>query len=110
MGSSASSDRSLVGESNSGDAIVDLYRRYCTRAVSGGEETPHSSVQMIGGLPDLENYSSTVMSAAKQQLIKDIADDLAEKIKIPKLSPRGKSLDEVISSCDKDGNGIIDYN
>lgn len=25
-------------------------------------------------------------------------------------SMNGKSLDEVILSCDKDGNGIIDYN
>lgn len=25
-------------------------------------------------------------------------------------SYNGKSVDEIISSCDKDGNGIIDYN
>jgi len=25
-------------------------------------------------------------------------------------SLNGKSIDEIINSCDKDGNGIIDYN
>jgi Ca2+-binding EF-hand superfamily protein len=25
-------------------------------------------------------------------------------------SYNGKSVDEIINSCDKDGNGIIDYN
>jgi hypothetical protein len=96
MGATSSSDESIIGEPNTGDAILNLYRRYCSKHVSGGHDSPLHDTLTMGGLADVEHYESTVMSAAKQQLIKDIASDLAEKIKVPQLSPKGKSLDEII--------------
>jgi hypothetical protein len=91
-----SSVQTLVGDPNTSDCLANFYRKYCAKT-GAGHDTPHMSGYKLGGLADTEKYASSAMSTAKQQLIKDIASDLAEKIKVPKLNPKGKSLDEVIA-------------
>src|SRR5271170_1317249 len=90
MGSSQSNE--LVGEPNNGsDAIVKFYRTYCKYTGGNGDD-----VMPITGAKELSKYVSSVMSEAKARLIRDIANDMADKLKIPKLSPKGKSLDDII--------------
>jgi hypothetical protein len=90
----------MGGLFSSEDAILALYRKYsvgkdgCPDRIGGGNVD--ASHFRIGGVPDLKDYEHTVMSAAKQQLIRDIASDMADKIHIPGLSPAGKNLDEII--------------
>lgn len=52
----------------------------------------------VGGLDDLKDYGTTVMSRAKRQLIMDIASDLATRLKISSVNPKGKTLDQVITA------------
>jgi hypothetical protein len=89
MGASASTP--------TGDSLRIYYTKvarevYGGSSIHGGDDTPIT----LGGLADTVHYGGAVMSVAKQQLIRDIASDMAEKIKIPKLSPKNKSLDEVV--------------
>lgn len=52
----------------------------------------------VGGLDDLKDYGTTIMSRAKRQLIMDIASDLATRLKISSVDPKGKTLDQVIAA------------
>jgi hypothetical protein len=101
MGSSSSK----VGEPS--DAITSWYRAYMAKAraagtYEGGDDSPLVAGGFkIGGLPGVEGYGKSIMSSAKQHLIKEIAADMAEKLKIPNLSPRGKTAEEIVEQLKK---------
>jgi len=91
MGNSQSS--SLFGPANTNDAVVNLYRKYATGcSVSGGAEL---------NLESLKDYPNSMMSLAKQQLIRDIAADLASELRIPGLNPTNKNISEIVAELKK---------
>lgn len=58
-----------------------------------------------------ECWTRTATVSSKEPNLKKYSNvKLTLKLENGLNSVNGKSLDEVILSCDKDGNGIIDYN
>lgn len=71
------------------DAFIRLTR------VSGGGD------YVLGGFDSLDSYKGGAMSAAKRQLVKDIAETLSDKLKIPGLKTKGKKTDDIIAELKK---------
>jgi hypothetical protein len=85
--------------------LDDLYRRIIAERlpqegqVSGGFDGDDSAA--IKKLADVGTHSAALMSKAKQELIKIIASELASGLGIPKVSPKGKSIDQIIDDLIK---------
>lgn len=72
MSESHFSKRKVGGE----EAMAGLYAQ-CAGSVTGG-----SSVRAVSGVQDIKDYANSVMSKAKEQLIRDIARDMKDKLKV----------------------------
>lgn len=77
--------------------FANAWKRYCDRVIVTGGATPLGGDAVLGGLASTKDYHAGPVSVAKEHLVRDIAHDLAEKLKIPGLNPKGKSLDDIIA-------------
>lgn len=94
-------------QSGNDDIVIKLMREVANRlpaeekarlGVTGGAELSSlQSIQKVGGLKDLKEYHASVRSMSQQHLIREIAHDFAERMKIPGMKPAGKSVDELLA-------------
>lgn len=77
------SKRKVKGE----EAMSGLYAQ-CAGPVAGGG----SKLRAVGGVQDIKDYANSVMSKAKEKLIRDIARDMKTKLKIENGSKSKHSI------------------
>jgi len=81
------------------EAMAGLYAQ-CASSVVGGSTLQNPRV--IGGLDDIKDYANTVMSKAKEKLIRDIARDMKTKFKV-----EGKGATKIDINPDTDLKTLI---
>lgn len=75
------------------DHLVELYKKYgLINKIEGGHEC------VVGGLADMDKYIGSNISSAKKELIKNIAGDMYDKLKIQGLNPKDKSIDQIVDA------------
>ena len=95
-----------MGLGSSKESLSALYAQYAREAFadkhgSSAERISGGAEGFVGGLESLSGYETSIMSQAKRQMIRDIAADLTQRLKVPGVNPSGKSLDQIIDALRK---------
>lgn len=79
------------------EAQETLSNYYRAQGIVGGGD---ARVCVVGGLHDVKEYATSVMSSAKQKLIRDIAKDLSQRLALKDIKPDA-DIDTLISQLQK---------
>lgn len=75
---------------------MDAFYRGAAEHFHGGDSTVGGGNYKVGGLKDLADYDSAVISKAKEKLIRDIANAAKKKLDIKSLNPEAKDVNDIV--------------
>ncbi len=97
-----SGDEQTLSEEDMRNINADLQALCGGSGKLGGSEPMYSShASYLGGYENIQKYGDSVYSSAKEKLIRDIARDVYDMLKVKNAKVDGRSISEVVSDLRK---------